>query len=235
MYEFSAEIYDLIYKDKDYSGESLHIHELIQVHKKSSGNTLLDVACGTGGHIAYLKEDYQVEGLDLDASLLHLAQRKHPEAAFHQGNMTDFDLGNSFDAVTCLFSAIGYVKTEDKLRDAIGCMVRHLNPGGVLIVEPWLTPEAFQPNFLHAINIDEPELKITRMNCSELRGNLSVLEFHYLVGTPMGVDHTVEVHEIGLFTHEQYVDAFRGIGVELFHDSEGLIGRGLFIATKPLF
>jgi len=234
MFEFSAEIYDIIYRDKDYSSEALHIHELIQTHKRSSGNTLLDVACGTGGHIEYLKEDYQVEGLDLDANLLQLAKQKHPAVDFHQGDMSNFDLGNSFDVVTCLFSAIGYVKTVEKLGDAIGCMIRHLNPGGVMIVEPWIMKEAFQPNFLHAVSIDEPELKITRMNSSKLQGNVSVLEFHYLVGTPMGVDHKVEVHEIGLFTHEEYVDAFRGAGVELFHDSEGLIGRGLFIALKPL-
>lgn len=235
MFEFSAEIYDIIYKDKDYSGEALHIHELIQTHKKCPGNTLLDVACGTGGHIEYLKEDYEIDGLDLDANLLHLARRKHPEATFHQGDMADFDLGQSYDAVTCLFSAIGYVKTEDRMRASIGCMARHLNPGGALIVEPWLSPERFRPQSLHAIHIDEPELKITRMNTSELRDNLSVMEFHYLVGTPMGVDHTTEVHELGLFTHEQYVDAFRQAGVELFYDDVGLIGRGLFIAIKPLF
>lgn len=234
MSEHSAELYDLIYAQmgKDYEGEANQLHDLIQEHKRCPENSLLDVACGTGGHIAYFKEFYEVEGLDLDPYLLALARQKHPEAVFHPGDMTAFDLGKTFAAVTCLFSAIGYVKTLERLQQAITCMVNHLNPGGVLIVEPWFSPDAVYTNTVHVSNIDEPELKITRMNAILVEGNVSVMKIHYLVGTPRGVRHFTELHELGLFTHEEYVEAFRSNGVELYHDTVGLTGRGLYVAGK---
>ncbi len=45
-----AEYYDAIYGFKNYEAEANRLHELISARRKTSGNTLLDVACGTGGH-----------------------------------------------------------------------------------------------------------------------------------------------------------------------------------------
>lgn len=108
MYTRSARYYDAIYaaQGKDYAQESERLHGLIQQHKRSSGNTLLDVACGTGNHLTYLKRWYAAEGLDLDPAMLEIARRRHPDLALHQADMTDFDLGRQFDGVICLFSAI---------------------------------------------------------------------------------------------------------------------------------
>src|SRR3712207_7289123 len=44
---------------------------------------------------------------------------RYPDVRFHQGDMTDFDLGRRFDVVVCLFSAIGYVLTEERLRQTL--------------------------------------------------------------------------------------------------------------------
>ena len=73
---------------------------------------LLDVACGTGKHLERLAQDHSVEGMDLDAALLELALRRLPGVPLHQADMTSFELGRRFDAVVCLFSSIGYVKTR---------------------------------------------------------------------------------------------------------------------------
>ncbi len=101
--------------------------------------------------------------------------------------MTAFRLGRRFDAVTCLFSSIGYVGTEAGLRSAVAAMAAHLEPGGVLVVEPWLTPDVWVPNRPHLLTVDEPNLKIARMTISGREGRLAIMEFSYLVGTPDGV------------------------------------------------
>ncbi|TMI14651.1 class I SAM-dependent methyltransferase, partial [Candidatus Bathyarchaeota archaeon] len=131
MYDRSAEFYDAIYSFKNYEKETARLHELIQQDKRSPGNELLDVACGTGGHIAYLKRNYSVEGLDNSPLMLRLARKKHPDVVFYRRDMTNFWLRKEFDVVTCLFSAIGHVKTRRRLDLAVRAMARHLKPGGV--------------------------------------------------------------------------------------------------------
>ena len=232
MYDRSAEIYDAIYSFKNYEKEAAKLHELIQVHKRSAGNDLLEVACGTGSHITYLKNNYTVEGLDINARMLRLARKKHPDIVFHRGDMASFKLNKQFDAITCLFSAIGHLKTKRKLGFAIRNMSQHLKPGGVLIVEPWITPQQWRVGSVHANFVDQPELKVARMNTGKTRGRLSVMDMHHLVGTPKRVEHFVERLVMGLFTQEEYLDSFRQAKLETTYDPEGLMGRGLYIGTR---
>src|SRR5258707_11718440 len=111
MFTKSEAFYDAIYGTmKDYAVEAQQIHALIQQYKQSSGTTLLDVACGTGRHLPFLREHYTLEGLDLDEQMLAIARQRNPEVVFHHADMADFDLGRRFDAIVCLFSSIGYVK-----------------------------------------------------------------------------------------------------------------------------
>ncbi len=233
MFLKSQRFYDAIYAWKDYAGESQRLHTLIGQHKRSAGTTLLDVACGTGGHLTHLRHHYAAEGLDLDPEMLAIAHQKHPELRFHHGDMVDFDLGRQFDVVLCLFSAIGEVKTIDRLRRAVRTMTRHLRPGGVLFVEPWLTPESIQPGHLGARFVDQPDLRIARMNLVAVEDRLSLLDFHYLVGTPTRIDYFTERHELGLFTLAEYEEAMRAAGLDALLDREGLMGRGLFIGRRP--
>jgi SAM-dependent methyltransferase len=233
LFSRSARIYDAIYASiRDYPREAAQLDALIQA-RRPGAKSLLDVACGTGVHLHHLAGRYEVEGLDLDPEMLAVARERLPDATFHQGDMASFDLGKRFDAVVCMFSSIGYVKTEEWLRDAIASMARHLESGGVLVVEPWLTPDAWSDRHVGAVFVDEPELKIARVNVAEREGTISSFEFQYLVGTPDGVEHFSERHELGLFTVEQQLEAFRAAGLEAEHDPEGPMGRGLYVAVAP--
>ena len=236
MFSKSAQYYDEIYAaiDKDYAAEASKAHQFIQKYKKTKGKNLLDVACGTGLHASLLSKYYQVEGLDLDAKMLVVAKKKHPKIRFHQGDMTDFDLGRQFDMIVCLFSSIGYVRTKSRLQKAIKTMSVHLLPGGVLLVEPWFTPEQWPRGRAFMTQVNKPDLKIVRMSRSGQRGKISILEFQYLISTSKGIEHSTEIHELGLFTHNEYVDAFKATGLIVTHDAEGLDGRGLYIGLKPM-
>ena len=236
MYIKSAAYYDALYRalGKDYPGETSRLHALIQRHKLSSGMDLLDVACGTGKHLQELQQWYHVEGLDLDPLMLDIAGQRCPEVAFHLADMLNFQLGRKFDVITCLFSSIGYVRTVPCLTESLSNMVDHLRPGGVLFIEPWLSPEVFQPGTAHALFVDEPELKIARMNLSERQGDLSVLDFHYMVATAREITHFTERHELALFTDAEYRASFECAGLQALYDEEGLMARGLYIGLYPL-
>jgi SAM-dependent methyltransferase len=236
VFHQSFSIYDAIYRSrgKDYADEAAKIDQLIREYKRSPGNRLLDIACGTGGHLAYLQNTYTVEGLDLEEGMLEVARARFPHIPFYQGSMIDFDLGRRFDTIICLFSAIGYVQTIENLEKTIANMARHLEPGGVLILEPSFTPDYYRVGSVHGSFVDEPELKIARMVISEQEGNIAVLNFHYLVASPAGIEHFTELHKMALFTNEEYMSAFHKVGLVVDHDPVGLIGRGLHICRVPL-
>jgi ubiquinone/menaquinone biosynthesis C-methylase UbiE len=233
MFTKSEQFYDAIYSWKNYAEEARRLKALIAEYKRSPGNALLDVACGTAGHAPFLRDDFAYEGLDLDSAMLAIARERYPDIPFHQGDMLDFALARQFDVVTCLFSSIGYAKTVPRLQQAIATMARRLYPGGVLIVEPFFTPDAWVPGRPAAIYVDRPDLKLARMSVSAQEENVAILDFHYLVATPDSVEHFSERHELGLFTDEEYRDAFTTVGLDATHDAEGLMGRGLYIGTRP--
>jgi ubiquinone/menaquinone biosynthesis C-methylase UbiE len=61
MFTKSAAFYVALYAWKDYAQEAARLRELIAVHKRTNGSTLLDVACGTGQHLLFLHADFAVE------------------------------------------------------------------------------------------------------------------------------------------------------------------------------
>ncbi len=231
MFSRSARFYDALYSWKDYPAETTRLRELIAV-RVPHARTLLDVACGTGIHLADLAEDYDVEGVDLDPEMLAIARERVPIVRLHEGDMVDLDLGREFDVVTCLFSSIGYAVTRERLDQAAKSLARHVAPGGLLIVEPWITPDAWSPD-VFALFVDEPGLKIARMNAqTPLADDTVTIDFHYLVATPDGVEHFTESHTTGMFTDEDYRAAFEAAGLEVELDEKGLMGRGLYLGRR---
>ena len=206
---------------------------MVQSHKKSSGKELLDIACGTGSHLAYFKKHYQVIGLDLNKEMLKIARRKFPKIKFRQANMISLNLKKRFDVITCLFSSIGYVKTHVNLNKTIAAFAKHLKSGGVLVIELFISPRIYRTGELHSSFVDKPDTKIVRMNVSRRRGNIGILDFYFLVGTKREIKFIKDKHELGLFGTSEILKALRKNGFQAKFLKNGLMkGRGLYIAVK---
>lgn len=231
MFLESPELYDAIYHFKNYARECELLSEIIQAAAPGA-RTILDVACGTGEHAKFLQAKYAIDGVDLNEEYLRAARIKNPAGKYTRADMIDFDLATTYDVVTCLFSAIGYVRTVDRMNRAIASMARHVNPGGILIVEPWLTVETFNPgvSFIHAGEIGNE--KVCRMSLSGKEGNLSILMLHYLRSTPERIEHYSERLELGMFSREEMARGFESAGLEVRYNSEGLMGRGLYLGRR---
>jgi SAM-dependent methyltransferase len=231
-YTTRPDLYDVEYSFKDYAGEAEALTRVVR-NRAPEARTLLDVACGTGKHLEHLRASFACEGVDLDEGLLGVARSRVPDVPLHRADMRELDLGRRFDVVTCLFSAIGFVGGPQGLAAAAGSLARHVARGGLLLVEPWLTPDAWMPGRPHVLAHDEPGLALARVTLSGLRGDrVSTTEMHYVVATPAGVEHFVELHELSLFTHQEMRAAFEAAGLAAEHDPEGPTGRGLWICTR---
>jgi ubiquinone/menaquinone biosynthesis C-methylase UbiE len=233
-FEQSAEYYDLIYGRKSYREEAESVRSLL-IRLHPSATNLLEVGCGTGGHIVYLRSWYTVEGLDASPTMLAVARRKLRDIALHEGDMRHFALGKKFDVVTCLFSVIGYVRSVAELDTAVATMARHLRPEGVLIVEPWWTANQWQTPgaVVGSLVVDQPELKIARFVVSETRGRFAVTPMHHLVARPSGVTHFIETHELLLATADEYAQAFARAGLKDVTFAADVLPRGAWIGRAP--
>ena len=233
MFSESADLYDKIYtKLKDYRDEAGKVAALIK-NLRPDARSVLDVACGTGEHDRFLMADYRVDGIDLNPEFIRIAKSKNPSGNYSVEDMISFDLRKGYDVLVCLFSSIGYVQTIKNLHLTLASFYRHLNDGGLMLVEPWFTPEAWNEGVLHTTTVDEDQFKVCRMNITEVReGPVSFFTFHYLVGTGKGVAHFTEDHTLGLFTSEEMKEAFATAGLTVQYDDQGIAGRGLYIAQR---
>ncbi|WP_054949490.1 class I SAM-dependent methyltransferase [Numidum massiliense] len=228
MFNASEDLYDLIYSFKDYEREAQEIRNFISRHKPDA-ESVLDVACGTGKHLEFLTKHYAVDGIDLNERFVQIAAERNPSSNFWVADMTAFDLQKTYDVVMCLFSSIGYVRTHEAVKQTVKQFKSHLNDGGIVIVEPWFTPDQWQAGYVSVLNAERDDVKVCRMSHAEREGNLSVLNFEYLVGTESGIQHFQERHELGLFSHEELLQIFQASGLNVVFDSKGISGRGVYI------
>jgi SAM-dependent methyltransferase len=230
MFTESAEIYDLIYAQfKNYAEESERLAALIR-RVNPQCHSVLDVACGTGEHMRYLATDgFRVDGIDLDERFVQVAARKNPLSRMWCSDMASLDIGERYDAVLCLFSSIAYVRTFERLVATLRAFRRHLNGGGVIVVEPWFGPGQLDPSFVMRNAAAAPGLQVERVSHLEILGRVSRLRFDYSLTDSSGVRHATEIHDMGLFTTAEMLAAFTEAGLAVEHDETGLDGRGLFI------
>jgi SAM-dependent methyltransferase len=231
-----AAYYDELYvKPEQYQAEAEKAITLIKKYCLSDSSNLLDLACGTGGHIPYWLSSYTVTGLDLSPEMLALARHKFPDIEFHLGDMVDFAIGKKFDVLVCLWGSIGFMRTPGNLKKALANFSAHLKPGGVLLLTPWSTREEFEPGIV-VESVKHPDVRLACMeNVKRKAPGLVEVDFHHLIGRDGKVTYHQQSIDIGLFSRQQYLDAIAGAGLELMEYYRGPeIRMGAFIARKSL-
>ena len=96
-------------------------------------SSVLDAGCGTGRvAIELARHGIEVVGADVDGSMLDTARRRAPTITWVQADLTELDLGRTFDIVVMagnvpLFTPPG---TESAL---VAGVARHVAEGGLLV------------------------------------------------------------------------------------------------------
>lgn len=144
-FERYASYYDKLYGDKDYEQECDFIEDVFKRFSRIPVRSVLDVGCGTGGHLIPLAvRGSQLTGVDSSESMLAIARRKlrarGSQASIHHADARSFDLGQVFDAVICMFAVLGYILDNDGIAATFGNIRRHLKSGGIFIMDFWYGP-----------------------------------------------------------------------------------------------
>ena len=235
MYDKSARIYDLLYVGsgiKDYPAESAELHRIIQ-GACPTAKTLLDVACGTGAHLVEMQRWYAVEGVDLSPAMLAVARTRLPGVPLHEADMRTLALGKTFDAVTCLFSSIGYMTDLVEMRAAVARLARHVAPGGALILDGWIRPDNWLDNRRADPDVaHDSDVTVVRQSFSRREGSITELDMHHLVQTDAGIEYFTETHRLRLTETADYVAAVSDAGLEARVIPDYMPNRDRIVGTR---
>ena len=232
MFIESAELYDAIYfAFKDYEAEAADIAQRLRA-AHAGARTVLDVGCGTGEHARLLatRHGFEVDGLDRSADFVRLARAKHPAGEFYLGDMVDFAIPTRYDAIISMFSSIGYVQTLPKLEQAFTSFRKHLMSDGVVMVEPWFPPGVLTTGHHSTRSADIDGIHVERAGSMVIEGRISQLRFDYTITEAGHTRQATEIHELGLFTEAETLQAFSAAGLTAVHHAASPGNRGLYVA-----
>jgi SAM-dependent methyltransferase len=133
--EFYAQTYDE--SVPDWPGE-IEFYGEVAAEVRRKGETLLEVACGTGRvAIRLAQAGTRVVGLDLSSKMIETVTEKSrgiPNVRWVLGDMCSFELGEVFSAAIIPGHAFQNLNTPQEQVACLQCIYRHLKPGGRLVV-----------------------------------------------------------------------------------------------------
>ncbi len=235
LYGELAHLYDRIYHFKQYEAEALKVREILNANGVADGSSVLEAACGTGNHLVHLRKWFDVSGFDMSPAMLRIAMPKLPGVPLFEADMSEFKVPRPFDAVLCLFSSIAYMEDSGRLETVAARFAEAVRPGGVCLVEPFVSPDKFIDGSSSVQTYTGDDLKCVRANVSYRVGNRAPIKFHWLV-MPAGcreITHFTEEHVLTLFSDQELRTAFENAGFDVTIGGPELMqSRNLLVGVR---
>lgn len=230
-----ARYYDLLYRDKDYAGETDYIHTLIQSHSPEA-RTLLNMGCGSGRHDRCLAEKgYAVTGVDLSEEMLAAARSsagENPNFEYQHGDVRSIRLEKLFDVVISLFHVMSYQQTNKDLKAAFVTACYHLKPGGTFIFDCWYGPGVLTERpAMRTKELEDEKIKLTRIAQPVMHPNENAVDVNYHI--VIKDKQTCDIHEVRETHRMRYLflpeirQMLGESGFELLVSEEWLSGKPL--------
>ena len=179
-----SQYYDLLYRDKNYSGEIYYIIKLIK-ENSNEAKTLLDMGSGTGKHAElFCNNGYIVHGIDLSEDMLKIAKNrikdKEDKLSFSHSKIQELDLNKKFDVVVSLFHVMCYQNSNNELIKAFEVAKNHLKKDGIFIFDFWYGPAVLTDLPVKRIKRFENEkIKVTRIAEPVMHPDENVVDVNY--------------------------------------------------------
>ena len=168
VFQDYSRYYGLLYKDKDYPGESAYIQRILAKVAPTSSK-ILEFGCGNGIHAGLLAENgWSITGVERSETMLAEAEARREQSPepiksrqrFLLGDLRTFRSDQTFDVCISLFHVLSYQTSNEDIRAAFLTARSHLNVGGIFIFDVWHGP---------AVLSQLPATRIKRMEDEDLR------------------------------------------------------------------
>jgi len=232
-YKSLSKYYDLLHNKRNYEDEALFFMNLINKYKKSKGNSLLDVACGTGTHISYFKNKFRVEGIDLSKELIKMAREKNKDIKFKVGDMRKLTDRKQYDAITVLFSSIAYLRNEEEIIKTLRNFHKILNSGGIILIETVFLKDSLKDVKAHVREYSDDSVSIRRLLDITIEKDLAEVKARYLIKEKNKKEREVmDKQVVSLLAKERLVQDMQEIGFDVKTLKYKKTGTTIFICMK---
>lgn len=179
--------YDLIYKDKDYSGEAEYVTRSLRTCSPDL-KSILELGSGTGKHGRLLAEQgFEVFGIERSATMVAEAKKIAKGTALGsgsfdcvQGDIRSYSLNRTFDAAISLFHVISYQTRNQDVCEAFACAASHLKSGGIFFFDVWHGPAVLKERpSVRVKRLENDCIRLTRIAEPELDTNASTVAVNY--------------------------------------------------------
>jgi len=130
------EFYSLLYPKRNKKEARIQVEAIVKA--LGSGESCLDIACGSGRHLYYLSQHYERSvGLDISPELIKIGTK---EGNFRNSEVSLSDMRNplfneKFDLITNFFNSFGYFKTDLEHEDLLCQWAKILKEDGFLMID----------------------------------------------------------------------------------------------------
>lgn len=224
-----APYYDLLYRDKDYPGEARFMTRLMErfVGKSAGQIRVLDLACGTGRHVCELSQiGFRVEGSDISQDMVAVARENAARLAlsvrfYNESFQSCARIGQSYDAVIAMFSAINYLTTYQDLASSLKNIRSLLGEGGVFCFDFWngnAVLKDYSPVRVRRTENGKDVIIRTSHTTLDRISQIATIVFDFmLIKSGRVLTEFSETHHVRYFFPQEMMDALSANGFEVVH------------------
>lgn len=200
-------------------------------------DAVLDLCCGQGRHAVLLaKRGYRVTGQDLSSEYLAIAAEAARAAGCSietvRSDMRLIPFAGRFDAIINMFTAFGYLESEEEDLRVLTAIAGALKPGGRLLMDllnrEWVVANYAEKDW-HAGEDGTLYLEQRRFDLSTSRNHVT-----FTAVSPEGGRREVGGHHVRLYTLTETIELLTRAGLRLLEVHGGFDGEPYSIATRRM-
>jgi glycine/sarcosine N-methyltransferase len=211
----SIEYYDI------YESEYTFTDDIEFCSTLMSGQSVLEVGCGTGRVLSFLKAhgEYNLSGLDIDDKAIDIAKAKLKNVNLSVDDATTFEHNSIYDNILFLFNGLMHISDNRGQIDFLNNAYNHLGDGGNLIFyvsspDIGRMSERF-PYYKYQKTLNVNNILVDKYECN--RYNLSEQLIHRI----FNYDYTDETNNLKRITSRFTVRYFNKKELEVVLNSVG--------------